>query len=535
MKKQTIGLLVVITLFLLLVGYQINRGMQQCDGHFIYPLDDPYIHLMLAKNVAEHSTWGFNPGEFASSSSSLLYTILLSVCIFLFGKSEWIPLIVNILAGVSLLVVLFWVLQRLRIGMASIFMVLIGVIFLVPLLSMVVSGMEHTLQLLINVLYFYVLLTFLSSERYQWNRTFLWLCVLSALTVMVRFEALFFIPIPFLYLLFSKRIGMALTVGIAATLPVIVFGLFSLYKGAYFLPNSLIIKGQRPDHFDLAGLVTFAFVWLRNLAFTYHLLVPFILLLVSFVFLNLRQRNMKSPAYIATFACLVYYIAHLQFAKTGWFYRYESYLVLFTFITFALVYKELVYNRVPSVLSGAVATVLILVGCMPLYMRGYASFIDTGIGMRNVYEQQYQMALFIHRYYPNSAVAANDVGAITYLNNITLVDLYGLGSTEVLTLKIKNRHNKESIDELVKRKGVKFAVVYDEWFENSIPDDWTKVAEWTIRDNVVCAHSRVCFYAVNPEEEPQLVGHLKEFEQEELPEGVMTNYPGNLFQGTKIK
>ena len=51
--------------------------LRATGGVFMYPLDDPFIHMQVAKNLAFHQTWGIFPGEFASASSSLLYTLLL--------------------------------------------------------------------------------------------------------------------------------------------------------------------------------------------------------------------------------------------------------------------------------------------------------------------------------------------------------------------------------------------------------------------------------------------------------------------------
>src|SRR5690606_29933782 len=130
--------------------------------------------------------------------------------------------------------------------------------------------------------------------------------------------------------------------------------------------------------------------------------------------------------FVAIVACLIYSIAHLQLAKIGWFYRYESYLLVFTFIAFGLIYRDIsdAFGRNFKV----ACLIILLIVCIPLYSRGYSAFKDTPLGMRNVYEQQYQMAKFIHEYYRTSAIGANDVGAITFLNEIKLVDLYGLGS-----------------------------------------------------------------------------------------------------------
>ncbi len=48
------------------------------SGHIIYPLDDAYIHMAIAKNFSKYGVWGINKEYFTSSSSSLLYTVILS-------------------------------------------------------------------------------------------------------------------------------------------------------------------------------------------------------------------------------------------------------------------------------------------------------------------------------------------------------------------------------------------------------------------------------------------------------------------------
>ena len=54
------------------------------DGHLIYTLDDPYIHLAVARNILLGG-YGVNATEFSSPSSSILWPWLLAV-------SEWLGL-----------------------------------------------------------------------------------------------------------------------------------------------------------------------------------------------------------------------------------------------------------------------------------------------------------------------------------------------------------------------------------------------------------------------------------------------------------
>src|SRR5512139_3169352 len=48
-----------------------------------FPLDDSWIHLTYARNLAEHGEWAFRLGERSAGSTSPLWTFLLSIGYFL--------------------------------------------------------------------------------------------------------------------------------------------------------------------------------------------------------------------------------------------------------------------------------------------------------------------------------------------------------------------------------------------------------------------------------------------------------------------
>ena len=50
-----------------LIEYYVIR---HTNGTFMYPLDDTFIHMALAKNLAFYGNWGMNRYAFASASSS---------------------------------------------------------------------------------------------------------------------------------------------------------------------------------------------------------------------------------------------------------------------------------------------------------------------------------------------------------------------------------------------------------------------------------------------------------------------------------
>ena len=138
------------------------------------------------------------------------------------------------------------------------------------------------------------------------------------------------------------------------------------------------------------------------------------------------------------------------------------------------------------------------------------------VASKNIFDQQIQLADFLHQYYRNSKVIANDIGAITYFNNIYLLDTYGLGSIEVAKLR-KNDHGKftdnkelqKYIYDTAKNQNFELALVFDEWVK--MPDYFTKVGTLTIRDNYMSGGTTVSFYSVKKEDTGLLRKHLAEF------------------------
>ena len=126
--------------------------------------------------------------------------------------------------------------------------------------------------------------------------------------------------------------------------------------------------------------------------------------------------------------------------------------------------------------------------------------------------------LFLHRFYEGQSVAANDIGAITYLADLHLLDLAGLASREVAFLERSHQLNAAQVKSLTDARGTAIAVVYPGWFEG-IRDNWSPAGEWKIPNNVICAGDTVSFYAVDPSRTPELLERLRAFAPE-LPRAV---------------
>src|SRR4026208_997446 len=69
--------LVIAIVALIAVGYYLL--VSASIFRIGFPLDDTWIHLTYARNLAEHGEWAFRLGEQAAGSASPLWTVLLSI------------------------------------------------------------------------------------------------------------------------------------------------------------------------------------------------------------------------------------------------------------------------------------------------------------------------------------------------------------------------------------------------------------------------------------------------------------------------
>ena len=67
----------------LLLWLILAISFSQNQGHLVYALDDAYIHMAMARNFAHYGVWGVTRYGFTSSSSSILWTLLLSLTYYL--------------------------------------------------------------------------------------------------------------------------------------------------------------------------------------------------------------------------------------------------------------------------------------------------------------------------------------------------------------------------------------------------------------------------------------------------------------------
>jgi len=410
------------------LGVALAVSLAQNDGHFVYALDDPYIHMAVAKNLAEHGVYGVTPQGFSYSTSSIVWPWLLWLTHLICGANTIGPMAWNVVFAAAAVSVIYALLKKQGVPPRLNFAFLLIIAFGTPLPAIVFTGLEHTLHVLLAVAFLFVAAKFLaqgsvgsktsphgdetSGTRFHRARHVgnvphgqsilrtLYL-VLPVLLTMTRYESALMIAVVCLLWAIRGRIWHAMVLGSLGALPIVVSGLISLAHGWHFLPNSVLLKGRMPPGSSFDQVYESLYKTAATLYHQPHLPAMMAAAMLLLVVLHRRDRPRWTVAQNMLWILLLTTALHVQFAKTGWFFRYEAYLMACgLFVVLMVVYQQLagagrpLFSWRPCLLGTAV--LLVVATSM---IRGMRSTALIPRASSNIYEQHFQMARFVGRYY----------------------------------------------------------------------------------------------------------------------------------------
>jgi hypothetical protein len=465
----------------------LRAALAHTQGTLVYALDDAYIHMAVARSLAEHGVWGVTRYAFTACTSSLVWPLLLAAADVLVGVRDATPLVLNLVAAAAALVLA----DRLLAGIpvAARVAALVAVVLLTPLPTLVIAGMEHTLHI---ASVFWLLDRFRAAEEGPPSRAAaVTLGLAAALATAGRYESLFLLAPAVVFLALDGRRGAAVAAGLAGLAPPIAFAAVSVAHGWPPVPTSLLLKRATFEGSGLSALVDrLGGHGLRTLTEAPHLLV---LLVAILAFSSLVPTSHVVRRWDAIFVAATF--LHLQFAALGWLFRYEAYLVAVGLVLVARHLADGVSAFAVSPARPALAAVALLVAGAPLVTRGLDAVAQTPAAVKNIYEQQYQMGLFAGGLPPGATVMANDIGAISYLADVRMVDLFGLATRETARARRAGRVDRALLARLAADERPAAIVIYRSWFADAVPPDWIEVGTWKVPDKVVVADRTVSFYA----------------------------------------
>ena len=523
----------VITAVLVIVGLAIN------DGHFLYVFDDTAIHMSMARQLADHGTWGVTAHHYASASSSPGWTLLLTAFSFLFPFArDGLPLLLNLAAAAWVLILIgrHQTLLRFRRGeWLPITVTVFSVAILWFLPGLALAGMEHLLHAAL-VLVALVLVDRLVHDEYS-TRTVRRLLLVLALASTVRFETAFIaagIAVAFFCLarptfgrdtraVITRARAWWLGVGVllACAAPIGLYSVINRAFGEGYLPNSILAKTGSGRVLGIARAPQSALAVLET--------DPALLTLMLITFAYLAWAASDGPQRNAAIAIvfLVAALLHVFLADIGWFERYQAYLVIAGSLVAFRIAAE-VFS--PARRKRVLVVVLILISTLAF---GKAVLLaEVPLAESNTYRQRYQLARFLHRYYDGHAFLTGELGYTTLLHNGAVIDILGLGTYPIAVA----RHNgvqtldAQFVERLARESRVRVMAFYAGGPGFKIPKGWEAVAQWHLDEpKVSIPDTAIAFYARKGAPAREMERHLRAF-QAELPSRVSTLYRAELIK-----
>jgi hypothetical protein len=513
--------LLSLVLLVVTMGILLWISVGENEGRFVYALDDAYIHMAIAKHLVQDGVWGVGTEHFTSSSSSMLWVLIVSFTYFVFGVGELAPYLLNLLFAAILLFVLYRFLKNELAAGSYIFVCLVLAIFFTPLPNLIVSGMEHVLHVLLTIVFVYLSTRILSTEEVSPQRLKI-LYVITPLLAAVRYEGLFVIFVVCCLFALRKRFRQSLILAVAGILPVVAYGLISKLLGWFWLPNSIILKGRFPNLTSVLAVVDYLDWSIPNLLrLPYPLLYLAITSLVIYAANLYRGKSFWEKNQIAIFIFLAASCLHIQFADIGWFFRYEAYLVALGMFTVSVSLYDAVKHWI-GVASAArhialpviVSILFALFPLRSLTIRAIDALKDSTKAQNDRYVQHLSVATFLSRYYNDQTVVLNDIGAATFYSDARVLDMYGISNVEPINFRqAKDGYTSSDVFQWASQQHAKIAVLQVQWHEISsrIPIEWTPVRVWEIPRNVVFPDRLIGFFAIDSAELGPLTRHLSEF------------------------
>ncbi len=541
--KKALLLSSAIFLLLLVVYFYYHFIINSCSGHFIYGLDDTYIHLSLSKNFIENGKIGINPEEFGFTTSSPLWTVILIIIFIIFGYNELVPFYLNILISILIIIFSFKVVNKSLANLISLFVLIVLIILSIPIIPMIFIGMEHLLHLLLSLLFIIVTLN-LKYAQGKKIKNFIFLAILSILLTLVRYESIFLIIATSIIMIKSPiRTKYFSIIAFFAIVPHIIIGLYSVSQGSLFFPNPILLKGYEVTNSIISFTHRYIYSGVINLAENSHLLIAFLISIGLLIYIHFQNKNnfleivssnniesykanlpfQEKTEYVKDLISvfLITSILHLQFAKTGWFYRYEAYLTgIFLICLLPFLMKLLVENFNKSnfftIPKGRLLIIfLTFLLIIPFIHRGLESHNKLRFAPINIYEQQFLISKFLDKYYKNIPIGMNDIGLVSLSSKVNVIDVYGLADNNITKAKIARVYSQEYFYDYLEKKNCKILVIFESWFTQEIKSNpkLIRVATWKIENNEVCGMDEVTFYALDSTTAEDLKTYLEKYKE----------------------
>lgn len=511
-KEISLDAILVVGGFLLICIIELLGILVLNDGKFTYTLDDTYIHLAVAEEIAR-GHYGINALEFSAPCSSPIWPFLIAP-LARTPIGELLPLILNLGFGLLTCLVVLRGIRRVLPsvdGSNSLSLLLARatmswvVLFGCNVVGLVFSGMEHNLQVLLAVLLVDGMIRLARTGKADG------LFVMAAICgPLVRYENLALTAAACGVFFLKKRPTQGLLIGGAALLGLAAFSGFLSSLGLPLIPSSILAKSH------LASDVSRFDGTLMALKLSLLSDRGVLLLLMTSVLVWLSLRPASRDTWPVAIGLVVAGLLHACFGAYGWYNRYECYIYAALLYGIFSLFADSA-DRIPERWTHPNTAVLALFGSV-ISFPYVSGLLTIPFAANNIYEQQFQMHRFATGWW-KMPLAVNDLGWVSYQNDAYILDLWGLGSHEALKARMEGQ-DPTWMTKMADQHGVKLAMIYDAWMP-ARAIGWIKVGELRLsRPRITPADSVVTFFAISPSAVAEIETALVEF-RKTLPPGVV--------------
>ena len=484
-------------------------------GTLTYIIDDAYIHLTMARNFAQYHTWGMVPGEFESSSSSPGWVMFLGFFVKVVPAfAEWWPLVINLVCCFGILAVFaykqdFVVIRKWSALSIAGALILPSVLFLPGLVQL---GMEHSLHTSL------VLLMLLQFERMTEGditpRRLAFYGALLLATTAIRMETAFLALAMGLVLVFpvvrrawrrefsslaSSHVAAFVVSGIVPAAVIGAIGAIDLSHGQYFMPNSVVEKTELLGSSPFTALTPQLSVLWRNLSSDWFFVGVMIAGAVAIA------RNVKLKQ--VWIAWMIASVLHATYAQFGWYDRYQAYLLISGIL---LLLRSIYEMGILGIPVRRFAFGLLLFVLLPMISK----YQSIWLGPQSAFQQfalQNQTGRFMAEYYNDQTIMINDIGHVTWQHRGGLVDMWALGSFEVLKSQHDGYYNSGYASTLAREHHVAVVAESSPSFDFFVPRGWVKAAQWEVDQKADKREQYIAFWAPDEAAAERLRANMRAF------------------------
>jgi arabinofuranosyltransferase len=464
---------------------------QSLAGTRGFPLDDSWIHLHFARNLAEGAGFSYNPGVPLAGSTAPLWTLILAAVFWLGGEGVVGAKIVGtgLAAGVALLtwrLALAWTGSR---GLALLAGAGLGSSG--PLLWGALSGMEVTLA---------ALLVTAALLAHTWSRP--WVTgALLALATLARPEAVLVVPPVCLAGRLTVARAAAFTVPLALVLTP--WAGFNLWTTGSLLPATAsakvegglvaFVSGSREPLLQavLRRPLSFGWEWVTWL-WSVNALLPLLVLPGLAATWARAGRTLLLPA--STLLLHPIGMALLAAYRGPGFQegRYSIHLLplAFTVAVMALVWTDALAGARRRRAARAGLALALVIGAAVALPPAASRY---GWAVQNIEAMQVHLGRWVETHTPSGArLALNDVGAIAYLSRREVVDMIGLITPDIIAHR---RQGEPAVLRYLEAACPDYLIVFPAWFPALTREQhFTPIYRVRLENNTVAGADEMVVY-----------------------------------------